>query len=190
MSRFPLCPWRLPAYTSVEARLALGTQLAREAVDSPKVREFAFGIRDACNGCTRAQLAERILKTVQDIGWVADFPGDWMQPVEYTLEHGGDCEDLTNLLMAVCWILGPNAANVWLDQPDQPLNHITGAIGLPNGETPSFADARPIDPSETPQIDGVTWWWADTTVANAQLGEWVYDAVDRLRSGRGVRWAA
>ncbi len=183
MSRFPECPWRLPENTGVKPRLAIGVQIAIEAVGSPSVRAFAFGIRDACRGCTPAQLAERILATVQNVGYAADFPGDWMQPVEYTLEHGGDCEDLTNLMLAVCWILGIHAHNIWLDQPDEPLNHITGALGLPSEYRPSFAGAVPI--KAAPVVPGVTWWWADTTVTGARLGEWVYDANDRL-NGYGV----
>ncbi len=110
-----------------------------------------------------------------------------MQPAEYTLEHGGDCEDLTGILLAVCWILDFRARNVWLVQEGEPLDHITGEIGLSVGELPSFAGAVPDN--DGPVVPGVVWWWADTTVTGAYFGEWVYAANDRLHNrgaDRGV----
>jgi len=183
VSRFPDCPWRLGTHFTIAERLAIGNELAREAMDSPTVQALARRIATDCYGCTKARLTEAALRAVQDLGYVPDFPSDWIQPVEYTLTHGGDCEDGTITFLAVCRLLGLRAVNVWRVQKNQPLDHITAAVALPVGERPSFADARPIPVEEIPyelRDPTLTWWWADTSIAGAQLGEDVYDAADRL----------
>lgn len=197
-SRFPNCPWRLGTNLTIAERLAIGNELAREAMDSPAVRALAQQIAADCFGCTKARLAEKALRAVQNLGYVLDSPGDWIQPVEFTLKNGGDCEDGTIAFLAVCWLLGIRARNVWRIQEGHPLDHITGAVGLPVGERPSFAGARPIPVGELPfelRDPALTWWWADTSIGGctvrsdtcAQLGEEVYDAADRLRNHASTR---
>lgn len=159
-------------------------------MDSPAVRALAQQVASDCFGCTKARLAEKALLAVQNLGYVPDFPGDWIQPVEFTLANGGDCEDGTIAFLAICWLLGLRARNVWRIQEGQPLDHITSAIALPVGERPSFGGARPIPTDELPfelRDPTLTWWWADTSIAGAQVGELVYDAADRLRSHGSTR---
>ena len=190
LSRFPNCPWRIGTQFTIAERLAIGNELAREAMDSPAVRALAQQVAIDCFGCTKARLAEKALRAVQDLGYVPDFPGDWIQPVEFTLANGGDCEDGTIAFLAVCWLLGLRARNVWRIQENQPLDHITAAVALPVGERPSWAGARPIPNDELPfevRDPSLTWWWADTSIAGAHVGELVYDAADRLRSHESTR---
>lgn len=190
MSRFPNCPWRLGTQFTIAGRLALGNELAREAMDSPAVQALAQRIAAECFGCTKTRLAETALRVVQNLGYVPDFPSDWIQPVEYTLAHGGDCEDGTIAFLAVCRLLGLRALNVWRVQRNQPLDHITAAVGLPVGERPSFAGARPIPTQDVPpefRDPTLTWWWADTSIAGALLGEDVYDAAERLHNHGSTR---
>lgn len=189
-SRFPECPWRLGTTLTIDERLAVGNELAREAVSSPAVQALAQRVAADCFGCTKTRLAEKALRAVQDLGYVPDFPGDWIQPVDFTLAHGGDCEDGTIALIAVGRLLGLRVVNVWRIQRNQPLDHITAAVGLPVGERPSFADARPIPIEDVPYAlrdPTLTWWWADTSIAGAQLGEDVYDAADRLHAHESTR---
>lgn len=188
LSRFPNCPWRLGTQFTIAERLAIGNELAHEAMGSPAVQALAQRIAADCYGCTKARLAEAALRAVQNLGYVPDFPSDWIQPVEYTLTHGGDCEDGTIAFLAVCRLLGLRALNVWRVQRGQPLDHITAAVALPVGERPSFAGAQPID-DIPPEFRDPTlaWWWADTSIAGAMLGEDVYDAADRLRSHESTR---
>lgn len=106
---------------------------------------------------TLIDLAHAALRLAQRAGYQRDEAGELFQPVRYTIEHGGDCEDLAALFVALARALGLTAELIWIEQPDRPLDHVVAQV----------------------QIDGA-WYWADASVCGAKVGESPYAAMDRL----------
>jgi len=102
-------------------------------------------------------LAGYALCLVQATGYHADPPGEWFQHVEFTALNGGDCEDLSALLMSVLYLLGYESRLVWIDQPGKPFNHVTLQVHLSD-----------------------QWVWAEASIEGSWLGEHPYDAMKRL----------
>ena len=98
---------------------------------------------------------------------------DLFQRVDYTITHGGNCEDLASVLVALYANLRLLSQALWIPQPDRPLNHVSVQVRVGNH-----------------------WEWADPTV-NAAFGESPYDAIPRIarvrprdlvfRAGRAYR---
>jgi transglutaminase-like putative cysteine protease len=114
------------------------------------------------DGACDLDAAACALAAAQAVPYVPDPPGEWFQPVAYTLAHGGDCEDLAALVVALARALGLPARVVWMEEdPRLPLNHVSAQI---------FARG--------------VWLWAEATVPGARLGEEPHAAV--ARTGRAV----
>ena len=168
--------WRVPDSTPVEARLRLLRDLAFVGSLDPAVQVFAkrsTGLTLPSGAIappplpSETELATRVLRAAQSAGYRPDPPGEWYQTVKYTMTRGGDCEDLTATLIALCMIVGLRAEPVWIDQPGSPLNHVTGRIC----------------------VDG-KWLWADPTVTEARLGEHPYAAFERTKSWNKIAAAS
>lgn len=155
-------PWRISDATPPAQRLSQLADLAAQGAVNPRVREWAQ-LR-AGNG-TVAERAARLLVAVQRRGFRPDPDGaEYYQGVGYTLTHGGDCEDLSVLLMAALTAVGIKSKLRWLSQPGSALNHVTLAVQLPTGPA-----------------------WAETTIPGARLGEDPYEAAQRLGSLERIR---
>ena len=99
------------------------------------------------------------LRWAQRRGYHPDTPGkEEFQSLKWTIEHGGDCEDLASLVVALMWRLGYDAEVVWITQTGQDLNHVTARV----------------------KLDGENWYWADASIDGAILGEDPYKAAERL----------
>lgn len=151
-------PYLISDQMTIAQRLdELGTTVERAQRD-PLVREAAALARSlAGEDPTPRDLAAAALRVAQRAGYQRDQPGEWFQPVAYTVAHGGDCEDLASLFAALGTLLGLDVELVWIEQPDRPLDHVAAQV----------------------LIDGV-WLWADASVCGARVGENPYDAMDRL----------
>lgn len=168
-------PWLIPRWWTVEQRLAALEELIADAMPSGVVRDLAARLRLIADQRVehstlvappyRRAAADRVyaqlaLAAVQRCGYHADPEGeDQYQEVEYTLAHGGDCEDLAAALVALLRLGGIRARLRWCDNPPPaPQNHVTARAWLASD-----------------------WLWADASVAGALLGEDPNDAVARLR---------
>ncbi len=80
---------------------------------------------------------------------------------------GGDCEDLSALLMAVLYLLGFESRIVWIDQPGQAYNHVSLQVRLSD-----------------------QWVWAEPSLEGAYLGEHPYAAMRRLDAFHKVAGAS
>lgn len=113
-------------------------------------------------------LALEALRTVQSLPYVHDPVGEeWLQTANFTMTggpngipHGGDCKDLSVLLVAIDRLLGLRAEPYWVTQNGQSINHVTARVWL----------------------DG-KWFWEDGSIRGAMLGESPYEAEARLGSG-------
>jgi transglutaminase-like putative cysteine protease len=104
-------------------------------------------------------LAQRLLDFVQNqVGYVPDPPGEWYQGALYTLGWGGDCEDLSVLLVSLARCVGLKARVKWLDQPGYRLNHVSALMVIDGREQ-----------------------WAEASVSGARLGEHPWDAASRVK---------
>ena len=103
----------------------------------------------------------------QKRGYVEDHPGEeWFQPLVWTMEYGGDCEDLANLFVGLCRSQSIASRLVWFDQKNHKLNHVCAQVLV--GEGMGIP------------TDGRGWAWAECSMEGALLGEHPYDAVARL----------
>lgn len=178
MSRFPDKPWRLDDSTPVAERLRLDNELADDGVATPEVQRFATCIAQRAAGKPRVALAEAALAAVQEKPYVPDPIVDGQMTEElqrplYTLKNGGDCEDLAQLLMSVYLILGFQTIPVWLDQKGEEQNHTTVIVKLLGTRG---------DDELTRDMGEHGWWWAETTIKGAMLGEHPYAAAERVKS--------
>lgn len=178
MSRFPDHPWRLDDTTTVARRLELDFELADDGVETPEVQRFAACIATRAAGKSRFELATAALNAVQALPYVPDpmVDGQMTESLQrplYTLLHGGDCEDLAQLLMAVLMILGFDVIPVWLEQEGETQNHTTMIVRV-LGTTG--------DPRLTRDLGEHGWNWAESTIKGARLGEHPYEAAERVRS--------
>lgn len=155
-------PWRVPDHASPAWRTETLQRMAEAAAHTTPVRRTVAAAaqelaqrRFAGSDPPLRQLARVLLWFVQGLPYVDDTSGEeWFQGVLYTLQHGGDCEDLSALLVALALAAGIPARVEWLDlQGSQgaTMNHVAVRLG-PHGE------------------------WAETIVPGAQLGVHPLDA--------------
>jgi hypothetical protein len=114
------------------------------------------------SGAGEREIAAEALSSAQHLEYhphpeVAEPFGDFFQRPDYTIDHGGNCEDLSVTLVAVLAHLGITAMTVWVFQKDRPLNHVAVQVLLGN-----------------------SWEWADPTIGPAKLGESPYQSLARL----------
>jgi hypothetical protein len=172
---FDAKPYRVSDYLSPEERVNLLTRIARSAAGhavvcqaaQQAVRKYAdvSGSRLG-ESLSKRKMAQALLSFVQrDVGYVPDPEGEWYQGVRYTLEHGGDCEDMAVLLVAMAACLGIRGKLIWLEQPRAKLNHVTAKLYVEDGGS---LFRRPSGQ--------MLWEWAEPTIAKARIGQHPYDA--------------
>lgn len=170
---FDAAPYRVSDYLSADDRVRLLTSMARNAAGQAIVCQAA---RDAIaryakpvspgNEVQVVDAAQALLTFVQkDVGYIDDPEGEWYQGVRYTLEHGGDCEDMATLFVAMAACVGIPARLAWLEQPKARLNHVTAQVLTPK---PSGLLSR-----GSSELD---WRWAEPTISSAKIGQHPYDA--------------
>lgn len=116
------------------------------------IADMAWMVSGEC----QREYAKQILAFTQRLPYYPDPPGEWFQSARYTLAHGGDCEDLASLFVALCRFVGIQARTVWMDESGQ-YNHVTAQV----------------------LIDG-KWLWAESILPGAGLGEEPHAALARL----------
>jgi transglutaminase-like putative cysteine protease len=142
-------PWRIPDEWNAQVRVNALTSIAWGAAMLPIIRDLAKGL----------ETPETLLAWVQSRGYKRDPVGDWWQGVGFTARNGGDCEDLATLFVALAFANRWAARIAWINQPGQPLNHVTAQI----------------QPKQ-----GGPWVWAEPSLLGARLGEHPYVAASRL----------
>lgn len=150
--------WVIADSVSPSTRVALLEQLAVDAMTAAPVRAMAVMIERNAAALTRAQSA---LAMVHRVPYRADPAGsEVFQDALETIAHGGDCEDLTVLFVALARSVGLEARVVWLDQQihGSALNHVFAKV---------LVDGRWLD--------------AECSIAGARLGEAPKAAAARLR---------
>lgn len=157
-----LAPYRVSDELSPEMRVRILTAMARSGARSEKICAAAdvalskylpkgFSLEEADDEA----VANALLTFLQnDVGYVDDPAGEWYQGPMYTLERGGDCEDLAALFAALCQCVGVQSRIVWMDQPHAKLNHVTAQVLIPERG----------------------WQYAETTIASARVGQHPYEA--------------
>lgn len=127
----------------------------------PRIRALAADIvRRAPDPLARAAL---VLRTAQAAGFRPDEGCDRYGPVDYTLDHGGDCDDLAPLAICLAYAAGLEASLVYMvGPPEAAQDHVSAKIRV-----------------------GDTWYWAEPSLPEARLGEHPYAAVARI--GHGTR---
>ena len=142
-------------------RLALLDRMATEAAADPIVRDFAQTDPDQSDAARAEVLLQRIHRWVP---YVPDLAGrDVFRPIVWTLANGGDCEDLSALLVACCRANGLAARLVWLEQQSYaPLNHVSAQVL---------------------QREAV-WQWADASLPTARVGKHPYDVARESHAER------
>ncbi len=182
-SRYPLEPFRIPDETPVCDRVRIMNEMADESVQYESVQKLAGMVREraaalyklflqaaksdkniahACvtQNCHQRMLALEALRAVQSLPYVPDRDGqEWFQSADYTLRHGGDCDDLVIALVALDRALGLRAEPYWITQHGQDINHVTSRVA----------------------IDG-QWLWSEPSIRGAMLGESPYEAAQRTGS--------
>lgn len=153
----PTGPFLVPDSWSREDR---DTWLERSVVVGAHAL-VARGLR-APEGMSTWNLGKWALSGAQAAGYRAD-PDDnrveQFQPVIYTADHGGDCEDLGALARARAFLAGIPSRFVRLDYPNQPADHMTDAFWIDRA-----------------------WRWAEASIRGAELGEYPPVAASRLGS--------
>ena len=151
--------WVIAESVGPATRVALLEQLARDAMENEGVRAMAALVDRAAPAFERA---ERVLGLVHRVPYRADPVGqEVFQEVTETLAHGGDCEDLAVLFVAIARSVGLEARVVWLDQQihGSALNHVFARVSVDGrwldaecsiagallGEPPALAAQRRLD---------------------------------------------
>jgi transglutaminase-like putative cysteine protease len=150
--------WLIAPEVPPPARIALLDALATDAMKRPLVQQFAAMVTRAGTERSRAQ---RVLSLVHKLPYRPDPAGDEVfQDAHETIAHGGDCEDLATLFVALARLVGLRAKIVWLNQQihGAALNHVFAQV---------FVDGRWLD--------------VESSIAGAQLGEAPSAAASRLR---------
>lgn len=154
-------PYRIPDDTSVDDRLRLLEGLSSTAARTAEFRRLAMRVNASVpwNASDReAKLAAAALTEIQKLPFRPDPPGEWFQEGTYTLDHGGDCEDLAVAVVTLARLLGLDAQIIWITQPGHDLNHVSAAMVLRGA-----------------------WEWTDPSLRGARVGESPYDALKRLQ---------
>ncbi len=170
---FDVQPYRVSDYLSANDRVRLLTEMARNAAGKAIVCQAAYDAiaryappTSPGSAVSQPAAAQALLTFVQkDVGYVDDPDGEWYQGVRYTLEHGGDCEDMATLFVAMASCVGIPARLVWLEQPKARLNHVTAQVLVPK---PSGLLGRSSGEPD--------WRWAEPTIRSAKIGEHPYEA--------------
>ena len=102
---------------------------------------------------------------MQRLPYYPDPPGesDWISDPCHALVVGGDCEDLSVLLVALWAACGLTARVVWIAQPEAGQDHVSAEVLLPRA---------------------AGWLPGEGTVRGARLGEDPYVAAKRLQAVR------
>ncbi len=102
-----------------------------------------------------------------------------------TFIEGGDCEDLSVLLVAFVraarsiYRLPVYARLVWIRQPGRTLDHVTTEVAI----SPEALDESPVMVTADGPLDPRTpWQWAEPSVPGARLGEDPYAALLRAKA--------
>lgn len=144
-------------------RAAQFTRIGRGWASDPYVARIAGEVRRARReDVDRAELA---LRVVQALPYRPDAEGpeDHVREPCEIIGRGGDCDCLSALLVGILTALGLLAECRWLLQPRAEQDHVAARVWL-----------------------GGAWWWAETTLAGAWLGEHPRDAARRLAQGRAL----
>lgn len=162
-------PVRVPDSTPVCDRVGLLNGIADAGTRYGSAVSLAWRMADAVGHVPSERRAEVLadlgLRAVQSLPYVPDPEGqEWVQGVDYTFAHGGDCKDLSAALAAVYRTLGLRAEVYWITQTGRPLNHVTVRVFL-----------------------GGQWRWAEPSIRGARLGESPYDALRRMGHGTSTR---
>lgn len=161
---YPSTPFRICDDTTEQDRIDLLQDLAVHGSRLPEIGSLAqivlsrVAIQQGHAGRVRA-IASEALKAIQHLEYHQHPSGEWFQRVDYTLTHGGNCEDLSSALVALLMRLGITAKAIWVNQSDRPLNHVA---------VQAFVNNR--------------WQWADPSISGARFGESPYQAIERLGS--------
>lgn len=108
----------------------------------PAVREVAVMLVKMCDRNDHHERLARLHRFVRDAVDYHQESVELFQHPAYTLEHGGDCDDLTALLGALAWTL----RYPWLVEPyGDPLDprHYALDLGWPTAELP-HGDAHTV----------------------------------------------
>lgn len=147
-------------------RVAEFTRVARASIDDPAVlRAAAKCARDSYEETARA-----CMELVQALPYRPDRPGeadDLADPCN-ALRIGGDCEDLSVLLVALWAACGLAGRIIWLVQDGASQDHVTAEVFLASSGL---------------RVAG--WYYGEATVRGARLGEDPHKAAARLGVGRG-----
>ena len=155
--------WLIAPEVPPASRVALLDALATDAMKRPLVQRLAAMVTRAGTERSRAQ---RVLSLVHKLPYRPDPAGDEVfQDAHETIAHGGDCEDLATLFVALTRLVGLRAQIVWLNQQihGAALNHVFAQV---------FVDGRWLD--------------AESSIAGALLGDTPAKAATLRRGNTGA----
>jgi len=171
-----LHPFIIPLTFQACTRKAILEGLAWEGTRDPTLLTVAQQIAAStpADWHARADAALRWVHT--HLRYFPDRPGvEEYAPVPWVLSHGGDdCDGLSVVLAALCWLLGVPCEIVWVTQ--QKLDKDGRLVPLPQNHVSVMVGPDSLH-LET---------WAEASVAGAYLGESPYDAIVRLPRHRSV----
>lgn len=150
---------------SEQARTDALQAFALSDVNDPQVAQLAEAVRRRARSQSTADLAAEALNAVQSLEYHShklDGYDYFARPAYVLSVGGGNCEDLSVVLVALCKNLGIDARCVWIDQPKSSLNHVATQL----------------------YVEG-QWLWADPSIwisdgGGAKLGEHPQVALARL----------
>lgn len=159
--------------TSPQRRLRILNEIAEEGRPYAQVWAMNVLARQGVPPSSARHVAQAILRAVQyDLLYKDDPPGkEVFTSVAETILAGGDCEDLSVVLVSALRALGIRARVVWITQEGRSLNHVTAQV--------SFSD--PSVPDNLAE-----WLWAEPSIRGAELGENPYAAAARLRDFQAI----
>lgn len=158
---YPAEPFRICDDTTEQNRSNILQDIAVRGTDKPELYALAQTVWERLKSfgiINPLSVAQEALNAVHHLEYHPHPEGEWFQPTEYTIIHGGNCEDLSTVLVALLLRLGVPAHVSWINQVDKPLNHVAVKINIGNND----------------------WRWADPSIAGARVGEEPYEALARL----------
>lgn len=153
---FDAQPFLIANTTKPEIRIKVLTLTAFRASQEKTIQQIASIIQQVTPDDWRIR-ASVALDAIHTLPYRAD-PNiqEQFQGVRYTLQNGGDCEDLSTALVAILFALRIHAELVWMDFPNESQNHVSVLVGPKNGQL-----------------------WAESIIKTAKLGDSPYDLVKR-----------